>query len=91
MGEQGTRFSSCWRQNSATDDAMLHYTEPFIMTPSLYRRHTLYAEGIYSFCQFRLSIRLPVLPPVFPSPPSVCPSVILSVNPFYNQVLLRSF
>ena len=34
------------------------------------------------------SVRPSVLPSVHPS---VCPDVILSVNPFYNQVLLRSF
>ena len=39
-------------------------------------RRTKYAEGVYSFRPFRSSVR---------------PSVIPSVNPFYNQVLLPSF
>ena len=48
----------------------------------LYPRHTKYAEGLYSFCRFRSSVR-----------PSVFPSVRPSVHAFvrYNQVLLRSF
>ena len=46
-------------------------------------RHTKYAEGVYSFRQFRPSVPSVLL--------SICPSVIQSVNPFYNQVLLQFF
>ena len=43
-----------------------------------------YAERVYSFHPFPLSVHL------FDRP-SICPDVIPSVNPFCNQVLLRSF
>ena len=47
-----------------------------VWTALLYPRHNKYAERVYSFRPFRLSVRLGVIP---------------SVNPFYNQVLLQSF
>ena len=59
----------------------------------LYPRHTpRYAEEVYSFRQFRPSVRLSVFLSVRPSVrPSFRPSIHPSVNTCYNQVLLRSF
>ena len=48
---------------------------------SNYTPGILYAEGVYSFCQFHFSVL----------PSFLCLSVILSINPFYNQVLLLTF